>query len=88
MNLVWGKMGKENLTSEEPLPAGGIHDHPGGKTLLSAVSPKLPVTVSLVPQHSLLLLYSMQETSGPFGIRVASGHNYMTMPADTSRENS
>ena len=33
MNLVWGKMGRENLTAEEPLPAGGIYDHPGGKTL-------------------------------------------------------
>lgn len=51
----------EKLTHEEHLPAGGIQGHLGGKTLLSAASPKVPVTVSLVPQHSPRLLHGMQD---------------------------
>ena len=58
MNLVWGKMGRENLTAEEPLPAGGIHDHPGGKTLQSAASPEVPVTVSLECLYLSIPLFS------------------------------
>lgn len=60
-DLIWGKTRMEKLTCEEHLPAGGIQGHLGGKTSLSAASPEVPVTVSLVPQHSPLLLHGMQD---------------------------
>lgn len=64
MNHVQGEMGMENLTFEKPLPAGGSMAILAGPVLSAAPpSPKVPGTVSLVPQHSPPLLYSMQGTN-------------------------